>query len=391
LSVEYGRREFLRVTGVAVAGVAGALAFPGAIGALASGPITQGGDGPYGPLGAADELGLRLPEGFSGRIVAHGDELVQGTDYVWHVFPDGGATFPARGGGWIYVSNSEHPSAGSGGAGALRFDADGEVVDAYRILTGTRSNCAGGASPWGTWLSGEEHDHGKLWECDPTGKKRGEPLFALGVFRHEAAAFDPKRQQVFLTEDDPDGRFYRFTPKQWPKLTAGKLEVASVAESGDVTWRAVKDPAGLATPTREQIPTSTAFNGGEGIVFHRGVVSFATKGDNRIWGYDTKRSRLRVRYDGDARPDLPLRGVDNLGVTPNGDLVVAEDGGDMQLVLLTSDGTVAPLLQLTGQDGSELTGPAFSPDGTRLYFSSQRGGGGAGLTYEVNGPSGRRR
>jgi secreted PhoX family phosphatase len=51
--------------------------------------------------------------------------------------------------------------------------------------------------------------------------------------------------------------------------------------------------------------------------------------------------------------------------------------------------TVAPFLRVTGQSGSELCGPAFSPDGQRLYFSSQRGTSGAvsgGITYEIRGP-----
>jgi secreted PhoX family phosphatase len=67
---------------------------------------------------------------------------------------------------------------------------------------------------------------------------------------------------------------------------------------------------------------------------------------------------------------------------------VAEDHRDdnLELVMLTREGRATPLLRVTGQAGSELTGPAFSPDGSRLYFSSQRGGGGAGITYEVTGP-----
>jgi secreted PhoX family phosphatase len=384
------RREFLRIgAGTTLVGAA-LLALPDVTGALAGGPITRSGDGPYGPLGSPDELGFRLPEGFRARELARGNEAVAGTDYPWHVFPDGGATFPVRRGEWIYVSNSEAPGT-SGGASALRFSADGDVVDAYRILEGTGSNCAGGATPWGTWLSGEEHGAGQLWECDPRGRRPGVARAAMGRFEHEAAAVDPQRRHVYLTEDDSDGRFYRFTPRRWPDLDAGTLEVAVVADNGRVRWREVPDPGAEAVPTREQVPESTGFDGGEGIVFDRGVVFFSTKGDNKVWAYDARRARIEVLYDGDARAELPLRGVDNLGVTPRGDLVVAEDGDDMQLVVLTRSGVAAPLLQLTGQEGSELAGPAFSPDGRHLYFSSQRGGGGPGITYEVSGPFRRRR
>jgi hypothetical protein len=73
-------------------------------------------------------------------------------------------------------------------------------------------------------------------------------------------------------------------------------------------------------------------------------------------------------------------------VTRSGDVIVAEDGGDLQLVLITPDRVVAPLLQVVGHEGSELAGPAFDPSGNRLYFSSQRGGRGPGITYEVTGP-----
>jgi secreted PhoX family phosphatase len=353
--------------------------------------VDRSGRGPYGPLGAPDDLGLQLPDGFTARVVATGETPVAGTDYVWHVFPDGGAVFPTRGRGWIYVSNSEHPSTGQGGASALRFDRSGDVVDAYRVLEGTQSNCAGGATPWKTWVSGEEHAAGRLWECDPTGARPGRALDALGVFKHEAAAFDPDGERAYLTEDEADGRFYRFTPTRWPDLDAGRLEVAAVDERGRVTWHDVPDPTAEAVPTRAQVEESFPFDGGEGITYHRGSVFFTTKGDDRVWRYDTKRSRLTVHYDGTQHAELPLHGVDNINVTPRGDLVVAEDGGDLQLVLLTTAGVVAPLLQVNGQDGSELTGPAFSPDGRRLYFSSQRGGGGAGLTYEVSGPFARRR
>jgi secreted PhoX family phosphatase len=376
------RRRFLGLGVAATAGAVGASAFH------ATGAAAQAGDGPYGPLGPPDANGIQLPDGFRARELARGEAPVAGTDYVWPVFPDGGATFPGRGGGWIYVANSEHPAAGSGGVSALRFSSDGELVDAYRILGGTQTNCAGGATPWRTWLSGEEHPEGQIWECDPTGRRQGRALPALGRFEHEAAAVDPKGRRVYLTEDVPDGRFYRFTPRKYPSLDAGKLEVAVVAANGSVTWRTVPDPGAAGTPTRAQVAESTPFDGGEGIAYHRGTVYFTTKGDDRVWNYDTRRKRLRVLYDGRANPDLALHGVDNVTITPSGRVLVAEDhtNDNLELVMLTRDGTTAPLLRLTGETGTELTGPAFSPNRSRLYFSSQRGGGGAGITFEVTGP-----
>ena len=137
-----------------------------------------------------------------------------------------------------------------------------------------------------------------------------------------------------------------------------------------------------------QVP-STPFRGGEGITWSRNHVYFTTKGDNRVWDYDTRRGRLTILYDRSLDPGMTLGGVDNVTAAGSRDLIVAEDGDNMELVLITPGGVVSPLLRVTGQSGSECTGPAFGPGG-RLYFSSQRGGTGSGITYEVSGPFRRR-
>ena len=344
-----------------------------------------------GPLGEPDANGLRLPAGFTSRVIGTTGSNVAGTSYEWHIFPDGGATFITEDRGWIYVSNSEM-LVNMGGVGAVRFDPSGAIVSAYRILDRTSVNCAGGVTPWHTWLSCEEVDRGRVWECDPWGEHAAIVRPALGVFKHEAAAIDHDRQHVYLTEDQRDGRFYRFvpdalTPEGNPDLRAGTLEVAVVDAMGAVTWRALPDPRFEgATPTRQQVPESTAFDGGEGIWYHEGVVYFSTKGDNRVWAYDAATSRLTTIYDIATQPDpAPLRGVDNLTVSCCGDVIVAEDGGSMQVVAILPSGEVRALAQVMGHAGSEITGPAFDPSGTRLYFSSQRSPS-SGTTYEVTGP-----
>ena len=140
----------------------------------AEGSATPG-ESPYGPLSETpDENGLLLPAGFTSRVIAVGGELVGETDYEWHIFPDGAGTFDDGNGGWYYACNSEvfdFMAPDSGSVSAIHFDADGNIVDAYRILEGSNSNCAGGPTPWGTWLSGEENFSGigRIWECDPTG------------------------------------------------------------------------------------------------------------------------------------------------------------------------------------------------------------------------------
>ena len=342
-----------------------------------------------GPLLPADENGLRLPEGFSSRIVARSGEPVGNTDYRWHAAPDGGATYPTEDGGWIYVSNSEILILG--GVSAIRFDAQGEVRDAYNILTRSNKNCAGGRTPWHTWLSCEETSVGQVYECSPWGDQEAILRPALGKFKHEAVAVDSDEWHLYLTEDEPDGGFYRFTADRfnadgYPHLASGLLEVASVSDDSQVTWLPIPDPQYTGElATRYQVSELTSFNGGEGIWYFNSVVYFSTKGDNRVWAYQTQTDQLEVIYNGNGQ----LNGVDNLTVSCCGDVLVAEDGGNMQIVAIAPNGELKTLVQVEGQDDSEITGPAFDPSGTRLYFSSQRGPtdqSSDGITYEVSGP-----
>jgi secreted PhoX family phosphatase len=343
-------------------------------------------EGPYGPLGDPDIRGIRLPAGFTSRVVARAGSVVKGTGYAWHRFPDGGACFPRSDGGWVYVSNSEVGS-GAGGVSAIRFGAGGGVLGAKRICSSTTRNCSGGPTPWGTWLTCEETLRGRVFECWPWGERVAVKRLALGRFKHEAAGVDAVRKTVYLTEDEPDGRLYRFRYVNEGDLTAGTLEVATVGAQNSVTWAAVPDPSAVSTQTRYQVPGSTVFKGAEGAWFGGDTLHFVTKGDNRVWAYNAATRTIAVIYSRATSCNPVLSGVDNVTAAPSGDIYVAEDGGDMQLVILGRDGSVSPFLQVAGQSGSECAGQAFSPGGNRLYFSSQRGGAnGYGITYEIRGP-----
>ena len=388
--MEVNRRELLK-TGAVAAGTF--LLVPAFLRDALAAPAVPG-SSPYGALLPADANGVELPAGFASRRVAVGGQAVGPSSYALPPNPDGQATFKTIDGGWILVTNSESAAAAGGGTSATRFAPDGTITNAYRILGGTSSNCAGGPTPWGTWLSGEELGNGMIWECDPAGALAARARPALGVFAHEAAAVDRVGQRLYLTEDHPTGAFYRFTPNAYPDLSAGVLEVARIGlDLTSVTWHVVPDPttAQTGTPTQNQVAGATRFNGGEGLWYAAGVVYFTTKGDKKVWAYTPATQTIEVLYDGVLTPLASLDAVDNVTVSAAGDVLVCEDGGNMEIGIISPDRFVAPLLRFSGPAhvGSELCGVVFDPSGTRLFVTSQRAagpGGSLGAVYEISGP-----
>ncbi len=334
-----------------------------------------------------------LPPGFTVRLIARAGVPLAAGGYKMPAFPDGAATFadPATPGGWYLTVNHEVPAGG--GVSSFRFAPDGTLLGAQQILAGTSLNCAGGPTPWGTWLSCEEFDWGRVWECDPSGGTPAVVRPGLGSFAHEAAAVADDHR-VYMTEDRPKGGFYRFTPSVAGDLSVGLLEIATGSAPGPVTWEQVPNPGGVPVLTRDQVSDTMTFNGGEGIDTLGERVWFTTKGDNRVWEYSTSSEEVQLRFQGGG--STALSGVDNLWVDePSGALLIAEDGGDMQVLAVMPDDTLIELVKIVGHDGSEMTGPCFSPDGQRFYFNSQRAPVGAdgalfdlplGATYEVSGP-----
>ena len=431
------RRQFLTRAG----GAGAAVGLGAGFWERALAQTAQPGDSPYGPLLAPDGNGLRLPAGFTSRVIAASMTPVAGTSYLWHPFPDGGACLPAPGGGWYYISNSENPPPvdvpnvsgllntlmlafpdlpTSGGVSVIRFngDTDATIADAYSILDGSQSNCAGGLTPWGTWLSCEEWEDdgdagyaaGQVWECDPSGALGPISRPSLGRFKHEMVAVDPVRKHLYLSEDQPDGLFYQYTPPAgvWGSgeaLVGGVLRAMAVDGNDQVEWIDVAagvDPTAPSAPLRTAYAGAKTFDGGEGVVYDDGRIYLTTKGDDRVWVHDIDRQTMRVLYDGLSFPAPVLDGVDNIIVSAAHDIYVAEDGGNLEVCVITPDLVVAPVVRMEGlQHGveggplptiSEVTGLALSPDGNRLYFNSERGNGvvpvgpGPGILYEVRGP-----
>ena len=276
----------------------------------------------------------------------------------------------------------------------MRFTSSGTITGAYRILSNTRQNCAGGATPWNTWLSCEEVARGYVYETDPWGVNAAVRRDAMGRFKHEAAAADPVRQVIYLTEDETNGCFYRFIPTTWGNLSSGTppgagrrhrhLRLLHLGRTCPTRTARRPRPA-----TRSPAPSSsTAARAATTRTTPSGSPPRATTASGSS---TSPNSTYELAYDDSLVTGgaAPLTGVDNVTGSSSGDLFVAEDGGNMEICLITPDDVVAPFLRITGQSSSEITGPAFSPDGTRLYFSSQRGTSGSssgGITYEVTGP-----
>jgi uncharacterized protein len=401
----------------------------------------------YGPLVADPHGLLDLPAGFRYRAFSRaGDPMGRGVVPGNH---DGMAAFwGVFFGTWLvrnheidredtdedglvpvpHVPGATYDPEGVGGTTTLLVGHDGALLRHHVSLAGTLNNCAGGPTPWQTWLTCEEDDsvlakpHGYVFEVDPWRGGNAEPIRAMGRFEHEAVAFD-RRGVAYLTEDagGPHGCFYRFRPRR-PLRGRGSLhaggDLAAMAVAGvssdlsvvqtpgtvlPVSWIDVLDvdPGAEDTPVREQAISAgaTPIMKGEGVwtgvdgdiwfVSSRADGPDAEDEEDRtaavhagqIWRYDPRAQTMElvVLLPGGS----PFDGPDNITAGPHGFALACTDGEDDQYLLGINDQGGTFPFALNPKDDAEFAGATFSPDGDTLFVNIQ---GSPAVSIAITGP-----
>jgi hypothetical protein len=463
--MKIGRREFIGRSGACLLGAATGFvlgspeaARPAAWARQAAAPAGPG----FGPLRPDSDGALDLPEGFSYKIISRaGTRMNDG--FIVPSLADGMAAFPGPAGSTIILRNHEFRFGYPAGLGpfgseeklwtkldrSLIYDRtpDGApclgsvttiVYDTrqkrtksqHLSLAGTMTNCSGGATLWGTWLSSEEvfanpgdrcqGRHGYTFEVPVSAEPKISvpvPLKAMGRFVKEGVAADPGTRVLYQTEDQPDGLFYRFLPAVAGRLAeGGRLQALAVTVKPGLetnNWRVQRiapgtsfavhwvdledpDPDEDVLRFRGREKGAVVFASSEGIVHQGGAVWFActnggTGAKGQIWRYDPspdegtpgeKDRPGRLTLVLEPNDPLVMDHPDQMCAAPWGDLFVCEDGdGDQYLLGLMARGEIYKFAR-NAVDASELTGVCFSPDRTTMFLNNLD----SGLTFAITGP-----
>ncbi len=428
---------------------------------------------PLGALRPDPERIIDLPDGFSYRVVSRAADLMADGLRVPHAH-DGMAAFAGEEGRIILVCNhelgpedglqnafgtdrdaipsfvreklydsGEGVTPGNGGTTTTIFNpTTGKTEKQHLSLIGTEYNCAGGATPWGSWLTCEESfrnpgyqgayrrekAHGYVFEvpANATGLVNPEPIKAMGHFEHEAAAVQATTGVVFMTEDQSDSLFYRYIPHQPGKLLAGgRLQALAIGDGPSVNtsnWHGETSvELGKEMPVRwldlDNVDSerndlrlrgaadgATTFMRGEGLCVAGDEFFFtATTGGpaslGQVFRYRASAHEATGRETdapgsltliAESSADSLLRNADNITMAPSGDLMVCEDtASNCGIVGIGPDGVQYEIAD-NPYTGSELAGICFSPDGETLFVNIQYPGMTLAITgpWPVGGPSG---